>query len=58
MHPEVAEVIAERALRNQHVRQTWNSADQRDYNRWSLHDSKPEDHPYPYAICPKCFPEV
>lgn len=59
MEPEVSKVIAEVNLSRQHkYRNGWNKADQRDENRWTIHDNEhAKQYGYRYATCPLCFPK-
>lgn len=52
MHPEVAAVVAEINLRNQHKPRSWSKRDQADEDAWTKHDR--ENHAMPYAICTVC----
>jgi hypothetical protein len=61
MDAEVAQIIAERNLRQQHkFRMNWGKSDQRDENAWTKHDSNigPRGehlvHGMPYGICTVC----
>ena len=57
---EVAQVIAERNLRQQHKPRTWSKKDQLDEDLWTLHDNNKGlngqelIHGMPYGICTVC----